>query len=99
MAGGANAYGFAGGDPVNFSDPFGLCPPCSDRDEALQSAGFLDPFLYIGGIAGGLRAIGTRLLAKELAGTALARSLGVAGDNMLSTGLVLYRLLAVRWRL
>ncbi len=24
--GGANVYGFAGGDPVNFSDPFGLCP-------------------------------------------------------------------------
>ena len=22
-----NLYGFAGGDPVNFSDPFGLCPP------------------------------------------------------------------------
>ena len=21
-----NLYGFAGGDPVNFSDPFGLCP-------------------------------------------------------------------------
>ncbi|MEO8879633.1 MAG: RHS repeat-associated core domain-containing protein [Gemmatimonadaceae bacterium] len=27
LAGGLNAYGFAGGDPVNFSDPFGLCPP------------------------------------------------------------------------
>ncbi len=27
IAGGANVYGFAGGDPVNFSDPFGLCPP------------------------------------------------------------------------
>ena len=26
LAGGLNAYGFAGGDPVNFSDPFGLCP-------------------------------------------------------------------------
>jgi len=26
LAGGMNAYGFAGGDPVNFSDPFGLCP-------------------------------------------------------------------------
>ncbi len=26
IAGGANVYGFAGGDPVNFSDPFGLCP-------------------------------------------------------------------------
>jgi hypothetical protein len=30
LAGGLNLYGFAGGDPVNFSDPFGLCPnpPC-----------------------------------------------------------------------
>jgi RHS repeat-associated protein len=27
LAGGLNAYGFAGGDPVNFSDPFGLCEP------------------------------------------------------------------------
>jgi hypothetical protein len=26
IAGGANVYGFAGGDPVNFSDPFGLWP-------------------------------------------------------------------------
>lgn len=35
LAGGMNLYGFAAGDPVNFSDPFGLCPafitgkPCS----------------------------------------------------------------------
>jgi RHS repeat-associated protein len=27
IAGGLNAYGFAGGDPVSYSDPFGLCPP------------------------------------------------------------------------
>jgi hypothetical protein len=27
LAGGLNLYGFAGGDPVNFSDPFGLCTP------------------------------------------------------------------------
>ena len=26
LAGGLNLYGFAGGDPVNFTDPFGLCP-------------------------------------------------------------------------
>ncbi|HET7463764.1 MAG TPA: RHS repeat-associated core domain-containing protein [Longimicrobium sp.] len=26
LAGGVNAYGFAGGDPVSFSDPYGLCP-------------------------------------------------------------------------
>jgi RHS repeat-associated protein len=26
LGGGMNAYGFASGDPVNYSDPFGLCP-------------------------------------------------------------------------
>jgi hypothetical protein len=26
LAGGLNLYGFAGGDPVNYADPFGLCP-------------------------------------------------------------------------
>jgi len=26
LAGGVNLYGFAGGDPVSYSDPFGLCP-------------------------------------------------------------------------
>jgi RHS repeat-associated protein len=27
LGGGMNLYGFGGGDAVNFSDPFGLCPP------------------------------------------------------------------------
>lgn len=27
LAGGLNLYGYANGDPINFSDPFGLCPP------------------------------------------------------------------------
>jgi RHS repeat-associated protein len=27
LAGGMNAYGFAGGDRINFGDPFGTCPP------------------------------------------------------------------------
>lgn len=30
IAGGVNVYGFANGDPVNFSDPFGLCPIAKD---------------------------------------------------------------------
>jgi hypothetical protein len=33
-----NLYGFAGGDPVSFSDPVGLCPPkdkpCHDQTAA-----------------------------------------------------------------
>jgi len=40
LAGGLNLYGFAGGDPVNFSDPFGLCPPCLGVD---INAGILAP--------------------------------------------------------
>lgn len=33
LAGGISLYGFAAGDPVNFADPFGLCPPL-DRNKA-----------------------------------------------------------------
>jgi len=33
LAGGLNLYGFAGGDPISYSDPFGLCPP-KDTSEA-----------------------------------------------------------------
>ena len=40
IAGGLNLYGFAGGDPVNFSDPFGLCP-----DEAKNGEVCLDFFI------------------------------------------------------
>ena len=52
IAGGLNTYGFAGGDPVTYSDPYGLCKqrtgigrvlnlfdkPCSSRDEAARRA-------------------------------------------------------------
>jgi len=32
IAGGLNLYGYANGDPINFSDPFGLCPPEDEND-------------------------------------------------------------------
>ena len=36
LAGGLNLYGFANGDPVNFSDPFGLCPERVTRRPCLN---------------------------------------------------------------
>jgi RHS repeat-associated protein len=38
LAGGLNAYGFAGGDPVNYSDPFGL-DACLHRGNCTQVQG------------------------------------------------------------
>ncbi|HEY2854904.1 MAG TPA: RHS repeat-associated core domain-containing protein [Gemmatimonadaceae bacterium] len=34
LGGGLNTYGFAGGDPVNYQDPLGLCPPCGETEGA-----------------------------------------------------------------
>ena len=42
LAGGLNLYGFASGDPVNFSDPFGLCHIIKDR-EAKKNCILRDP--------------------------------------------------------
>lgn len=40
LASGLNSYGFAAGDPIQFSDPFGLCPGCkyATKDEAAIAA-------------------------------------------------------------
>ncbi len=40
IAGGLNTYGYAGGDPINFSDPFGLCPCIFDPDVIEAAAAF-----------------------------------------------------------
>jgi peptidoglycan LD-endopeptidase CwlK len=34
LAGGVNLYSYAGNNPVSFSDPYGLCPPCGMLDPA-----------------------------------------------------------------
>jgi RHS repeat-associated protein len=71
LAGGLNSYGFAAGDPVTYSDPYGLCPGIPDTNQ-------LDPtdcppgyFTLIGTVLGG-------------AGGALVG--GVAGLVCLETG-------------
>ncbi|HEX7041205.1 MAG TPA: RHS repeat-associated core domain-containing protein [Trueperaceae bacterium] len=38
IAGGLNLYGYAAGDPVNFSDPFGLCPEYAGGDGRTDTA-------------------------------------------------------------
>ncbi|MEP6766322.1 MAG: RHS repeat-associated core domain-containing protein [Gemmatimonadaceae bacterium] len=53
LAGGLNLYGFANVDPVNFSDPFGLCP-CSLQDFINGVGGRLAPIQGPLEIAGGL---------------------------------------------
>ena len=54
IAGGANVYGFAGGDPVNFSDPFGLCP--DEKNPACKVGGGVLTLAYSG--AAGFGALG-----------------------------------------
>ena len=61
LAGGINAYGFANGDPVNYSDPFGLCPnpdgsPCG-LDKLIEEARS-----FARGVADGLNGPGALIL-------------------------------------
>jgi len=63
LAGGLNLYGYAGGDPINFSDPFGLCPePGSEEytgEVCFDGAAALGTVLF--GSVGAARAAGGRL--------------------------------------
>jgi len=50
LAGGLNLYGYANGDPINFSDPFGLkaCPPECGAIHAVSASAFG----YLGAVGG-----------------------------------------------
>ena len=52
LAGGLNLYGYAGGDPANNSDPFGLCPP-RDRDYSTCNGFFTAVGVAAGALIGG----------------------------------------------
>jgi len=68
IAGGLNTYGYAGGDPINFSDPFGLSP-CDEEEFANGCPSLFDllrkPSMIIPMIAG-LRAMASE---REFRGT------------------------------
>jgi RHS repeat-associated protein len=60
LAGGLNAYGFADGDPINYDDPFGLCPPQYISGSCAQNE--------VGQLVGGPgTASGSMEIAKQLA--------------------------------
>lgn len=65
LAGGMNLYGYAGGDPVNYSDPFGLCTPMPGC------------LLAAAGGGGGSVAVGVRLVVPALPN--LTPAVGVVG--------------------
>lgn len=79
LAGGLNLYGFAEGDPVNYSDPFGLCPipvsSCVEAVERLQSQlvrGAVSTLGAIGevtGVSGLMRAFSGKDAAGNKVGT------------------------------
>jgi RHS repeat-associated protein len=52
IAGGLNSYGFAAGDPVSYSDPYGLCPECDEYWLNFAAEG-----LRQGGVVGTLKAV------------------------------------------
>ena len=79
LAGGLNLYGFAGSDPVNFADPFGLCPfpvsSCVEAAERLQgqligaAVSALGAIGEVTGVSGLMRAFSGKDAAGNTVGT------------------------------
>jgi RHS repeat-associated protein len=81
LAGGTNAYGFAGGDPVNYDDPFGLCPSCL----ALELAGLgasEEAVPVVGQIVGTATLIAAAGVAIYAAADAVSTTLEARGGSM-----------------
>ncbi len=72
MAGGLNLYGFASGDPVNYADPFGLCPASATALERTLCV-FVETSLgLLGSASGFIAGGGAGLLASAPIGFAAA---------------------------
>ena len=81
IAGGLNAYGYASGDPVSFSDPFGLCPiekdgiPCAVKWGIGGSAAGATVLGIAGGVGGSF--------AVPVLGTVVGAEGGVAAGGLI----------------
>jgi RHS repeat-associated protein len=84
LAGGVNAWGFVGGDPVNYSDPFGLCPGFGD---AVPCEAVFASIGAVGGavIGGTVGAAGGTLVFPGVGTVAGAAGVGLAGAGFGAT--------------
>jgi len=89
IAGGLNLYGFAGGDPVNFSDPFGQCPDGSGAD-GKQTTDVADcPNSNLGNawraLDGAANGVGTTLIANIVSAGLTVNETAWSGKNNCGT--------------
>jgi RHS repeat-associated protein len=71
LGGGVNVYGFAEGDPVNYADPLGLCPPCYPGMPGMRPLNDGSPGKGLAILAGVTVGAAASLAAPEIAGAAM----------------------------
>src|SRR5690606_29495388 len=92
IAGGINLYGFAGGDPVNFADPFGLCATPESLPVCIAAANTVGTSLVVSGKALATGAVATAAALKTTAvaigqtATAVGEAAEVAVDALNGAG-------------
>ena len=99
LAGGLNAYGFGGGDPISFSDPLGTCPP-EDSDFGPSCSGWWSLALeavgaaagaVIGGTSGGAAGAAACAAVGATVGAKRGALIGAAAGVLVETTLALAR--------
>jgi RHS repeat-associated protein len=95
LAGGLNAYGFAAGDPVSYSDPYGLCPiirngvriPCSLIGAEIGMGAGMIGGAVVGGGGCSIVAPGVGTLACGVGGAVQGGAIGGTVGATLGAGL------------